>query len=243
MVDAAAKKYLLHLTAHLVIDAWDGLSVGSIDEKEAEILKHYSLTWFAYEKTQNAQRKIKETQTRNPAYDFELNIVIFPESNRDRTLALVYGENKSFIECFTKHAKVEEYSWWNNCDKPDEVTDAEWDQREKDWQMVVDMPPARAGLSRSYEGAFLPEIKSDEIVACFAPIEKRAERWALDRLVLLYPEEKPKTTGEFYGWLRDARKWAQEGDRMKEMMVTILSEMSTPTAQDINHVPALDFFT
>ncbi len=249
LYDDAAKKYMHTLTAHLIIDAWDGLSVGSIDEKDAEILKHYSLSWYAYEKILNAQKKIKETNQRDPAYDFELNILIFPKSYTDRTLAMVYGENKSFLECFTKHPKVEEYGWWNNSDKPNEVTDEQWDQREKDWQMVINRPPSRAGLSRSYDGCAPPETTLAEIIKLFGPIEKRAERFALERLIKLYPVEAPKTSQGFYAWINEAKKWANEGTRMKEMITTLTgdgdllkSEMSTPDAKSITHVPAIDFF-
>lgn len=42
---------------------------------------------------------------------------------------------------FSKHTLVQEYGYWNNSDKPDEVSDREWRRRGKVWENVDMIQP------------------------------------------------------------------------------------------------------
>lgn len=74
---------------------------------------------------------IKTSNKRSPLVDFEFCITLFPLSNK--ILAIPYCEQKSILSVLKNQPYVKEYGYWNNTDKPDELSDSEWETRSKDW--------------------------------------------------------------------------------------------------------------
>ena len=65
--------------------------------------------------------------------DFDFNVSLLPLP--DKTLLIPFGENVKCQKIFKKY--TQEYGYWNNCDKPDEISDEEWEQRRHDWDIVL----------------------------------------------------------------------------------------------------------
>lgn len=65
--------------------------------------------------------------------DFDFNVSLLPLP--DKTLLIPFGENAKCRKIFQKY--TQEYGYWNNCDKPDEISDEEWEQRRHDWDLVL----------------------------------------------------------------------------------------------------------
>lgn len=55
---------------------------------------------------------------------------------RGRIYAIPRTMNSDYTKIFKKHAKAEEYGYWNNTDHPEELTQAQWNAREKEWNKV-----------------------------------------------------------------------------------------------------------
>ena len=64
---------------------------------------------------------------------FDFKVCYLPM--KDKTLGIPYGENSVMTEAFLK--EVHDYGYWNNTDKPESVSEEEWKQREKDWDIVL----------------------------------------------------------------------------------------------------------
>lgn len=240
--DKAARKYMATLTAHIIADAWDVLTMRGSDaiEKipELAVLKDSSLSWYAYRHILERQSKIKATGQRDPAVDFQCDVIIFPEIGTGRTLALLFSENQTFKDCFLDDALVSYLGWWNNSDKPDDVTEEEWDQRGKDWDRAVGNDvPARRGLSRSYETFSGPNVTSTEIIAAMEPLEKRVRHLALESVMSDYPVKPDKDS--IGSWYHAAKEWTSEGTRLKDRTAQILPLMSNPTKDQLSFHSAL----
>lgn len=65
--------------------------------------------------------------------DFDFNVSLLPLP--DKTLLIPFGENVKCQKIFQKY--TQEYGYWNNCDKPDGISDEEWEQRRHDWDIVL----------------------------------------------------------------------------------------------------------
>lgn len=82
--------------------------------------------------------------TRPSCYNFHNNLLLFPL--KDKILAMYFGNTdiRRFIE---NHKMFEDYHYQNQCDKPDDISDEEWDKRESDWNDAIgpDYIPANHG--------------------------------------------------------------------------------------------------
>lgn len=82
--------------------------------------------------------------TRPFSYNFYNNLLLFPL--KDKILAMYFGNTdiRKFIE---NHEIFEDYHYQNQCDKPDDISDEEWDKRESDWNDAIgpDYIPANHG--------------------------------------------------------------------------------------------------
>ena len=83
--------------------------------------------------------------TRPSGYNFYNNLLLFPM--QDKILAMYFGnaDIRRFIE---NHEMFEDYHYQNQCDKPDDISDEEWNKRESDWNTAIgpDYIPANHGL-------------------------------------------------------------------------------------------------
>ena len=84
----------------------------------------------------------------SPANDIScgmfLEVVLFPKGKK--TYGIAFG-NEEFCEAFTALPQVSEFCFWNNTDRPEGITAAEWENREKIWEeLVPSFYPANDGL-------------------------------------------------------------------------------------------------
>lgn len=80
---------------------------------------------------------IKNPNTKYLFVNTTFSLHLFPISKR-KTLIYYICNNKNYINELYKHLPyLEKYDYYNNCDKPDEVTNKEWNQRKKDWDIAL----------------------------------------------------------------------------------------------------------
>lgn len=110
-------------------------------------------------------RVMSMRRTRDPWLDFEFSIVLFPLE--DKILAIPYTEQKALLDVLLSKPYVKEYGYWNNTDEPEDMTEAEWKQREIDWDIALgdSAIPAENGFTLQFvrEGYSLYPTISDII--------------------------------------------------------------------------------
>lgn len=72
-----------------------------------------------------------------------------------RILCLLYVDQGEFTEAWESLPEVEPYGYWNNADRPERVTDAEWEERREAWDRVMPgyTPPVECMISFSLRSA------------------------------------------------------------------------------------------
>lgn len=89
-----------------------------------ETIKTTSNTIFAYEAENDA--------------DFDVSLVVIPIIDstvpiKHKILGMPYANHDVLYDLLTKRPEMQDYGYWNNTDKPKDVSDDEWEQRRKDW--------------------------------------------------------------------------------------------------------------
>lgn len=139
-----------------------GLMVGSLDH-----------IW-------DRQRKIVATRQRDPEVDFETSVVLYPVpilvDKHKGLLARFFTEHEEITDLWEGIPKVHAYPYWNNTDRPEELTKRQWDQRARTWEKTLDRGP---GMIFEFCGNFydnsLPVPMKDEVIAAFPSFDDRVD--------------------------------------------------------------------
>ncbi len=151
---------------------------------------------------------IKETNLRDPQYDFTFDITFIPTSSK--ILVLVYTEQPEYIKIFESFPNVHPYPYYNNIDKPNNITEPEWEERGLEWDNALqpyDIPSLQ-GFSISCV-VYLPFFTIEElskyssfIITFSQRLNKlaREQHWSLfyNRYVKHYHSEP--TLSKYFAW-------------------------------------------
>lgn len=99
-----------------------------------------------------AQADIARTGVRNPRLDFQCEVSVLCDPDDDEHLyALLFTERDAYRQAWLSIPGVDPWPYWNNTDRPDELTEAEWDTRRSTWDRVLpaNSAPAKVGWSWS----------------------------------------------------------------------------------------------
>lgn len=173
--------------------------------------KHESPLYFAHQLLENRYHKIEETGTRDPEFDFEFEVCFLPLG--DRTLALLYTEQKAFVRAWEKNPLVRDYHYQNQTDKPDSISEKDWERRKSDWDIALGHNvPAQVGFAMTTFGRYrLPMPTAAEILRKMPAASERSVR--ISRRVLRdikLRKEKWKHPHEFAGAFRKVVEWLNE---------------------------------
>lgn len=69
-------------------------------------------------------------------FDLKSEVWIFPIENK--TLGMTFIKNKAIYDAFMALPEVSEYAYWNNVDQPENLSEEEWDLRERDWNEALE---------------------------------------------------------------------------------------------------------
>lgn len=138
---------------------------------------------------QNRAFDILKTNSRDPDIDWSCEVVVLKFG-----MAMLYTENEAMTKAWKSLPSVKPFPYWNNTDKPDHLTDKEWSQRSKQWDMALggdgNSTPAESGLCRKMTPVgwhWLGEIKELHPVIRVISKElypsKRARSIAFDQLM------------------------------------------------------------
>lgn len=86
--------------------------------------------------------------------DFGAEVVWFPDTIHTQLL-IPFFHQRAYDAILDAMPGVSEYAYWNNSDKPEHVTDEEWDDRASVWNAVL--PGAGVPSECGYSIRLLPE--------------------------------------------------------------------------------------
>lgn len=118
--------------------------------------------------------EIQKTGTRNPAFDFDCELVYLPHKND--TIIKIFTEQKEFLDIIK--AGLEDFSFWNNTDQPDDISEDEWQARSNFVDSLTEYSLSDNGLSAklSKDLRFLPFYREDfkQLLSYQKPLDVRS---------------------------------------------------------------------
>jgi hypothetical protein len=140
------------------------------------------------------EKRIKATQMRDPLYDLDANMTVFPLA--DTILMIIFCEQKEYRDAIEAMPEVTPYPYWNNEDRPDDLSDNEWEQREGVWESAlpgIGIPSMCGLILQCTSGIMSPSGK--QILEAMPSIEQRAKRRAYDNLMLQEADPSSRLSG------------------------------------------------
>lgn len=69
------------------------------------------------------------------AFDFDTSLCVFPLSRK--ILSVPICNNERLMNALLENENITAYGYWNNTDKPDNVSNREWNTRKSDWDKAL----------------------------------------------------------------------------------------------------------
>lgn len=131
------------------------------------------LVW-AMTRAMDRYRAVRRTSVRDPEYDPECEVGVWPHA--DMAYLNVCTERGEYLPVLASLPGVEPYPYWDNNDRPPEVTAAQWARRGAAWRRATRKPCLVFQCLGPYG---LPTFEvADLIDASVAPAEERAASYA-----------------------------------------------------------------
>jgi len=174
----------------------------------------------AWSKLNEEKRKIDKTQERNPIFDFDFELAIFPLSE-DKVLGMYFTEQEDFRKLWLSKWFVEEYGYWDNTDKPDELSEKDWERRCRDWDKALPdycAVPSLNGYGADCTEKYYPVVHAAEALKYIPNRRQRVRSIAKDRLWMQRSKRKKLVEVEnFWKELREFSEWFKSGKGKKAM--------------------------
>lgn len=195
----------------------------------------------AYRLIQKRYEDSLKTNKSDPLVDFDTNLIIVP--HEDYYLALLYTEQDSFADIFLNQPEVSYYGYWNNSDKDDDVSEADWEKRKLDWESVFSsyQSPNEVGMNialiKGMIGRF--DINTDEVLQELTSFEDRLQSIVYEQILLeRIDRDKPMTsTSNTLKWLdtKEGLDYIQvlKGKFSHKMIKNITKEMITTSYENL----------
>lgn len=87
----------------------------------------------AFQELIERQMKVQRSRERDMEIDTACSVTLIPVEGR--VLACVYSEKKEITNIVTQDMTY--FGYWDNTDRPDDVTAEEWDERERLWEKAL----------------------------------------------------------------------------------------------------------
>lgn len=88
--------------------------------------------------------------------DKKTELYLFPRE--DSTLIMVSCDDPDIMARLDQEPYIKDYSWWNSTDKPDAITETQWEKRESAWMEAL------PGAGRPADRCLLMEITPGQIL-------------------------------------------------------------------------------
>lgn len=94
---------------------------------------------------QDFRREIRQKQASISHADTDFTVVLIPSAGQ--LLGIVYTAHQDWYQQWCQHPGVQEYSYWDNTDEPEGMSEQEWDARAKAWSVLNDGPVSMQGFA------------------------------------------------------------------------------------------------
>jgi hypothetical protein len=81
------------------------------------------------------EKLVRGKRHRVPAVDTDFSVTLIPA--QDCVLGIAYTVHREWYDAWCRHPGVEEYSFFDTGDQPEELTEAEWAARSEAWSVVT----------------------------------------------------------------------------------------------------------
>lgn len=119
-----------------------------------EIIEHANKLASQIIKNNKSARTIMEHRS---DFDFDMNIYIFPIKRK--LLGMYFIENEVLKDAFLNLPEISDYAYWNNTDRPDNISSDSWNRRRSNWDEAL------TGLGIPSECGFKFELLQSDIHA------------------------------------------------------------------------------
>jgi hypothetical protein len=145
------------------------------------------------------QKEIKGSGNRDPSVDFGFDVSVIPDRSPRvpaNLLGIFYTEQGPFINVLKAKRWFIDYSYWNNSDRPDDISEQAWKTRCRHWDAALgkDGIPSIAGFSFTVIANELIRWPSVEaILEKQPPVANRAKRIAEELLYQKWRQRQPES--------------------------------------------------
>lgn len=152
----------------------------TIDARRMRNEPYPHVLYATWQDVVDRQNEIKQTGVRDPEVDFGLELHLFPRAYD--VLIDVTTEQAELQAWFDKLPFVEDFSYWDNTDPPENATSAEWESRCQAWNEVLPYGATMSERCLTFEitpvgPAFVPTV--DEIIRHLPDDSRRLSALAL----------------------------------------------------------------
>lgn len=139
--------------------------------------------WSVWKEVEQKYKEAQMSMQRDVENDYFAQVFIYPIEGV--FLMRCVAERRFFTDAFDMIKEFEDWGYWDNTDQPSEITDAEWDERERLWCTAIDLEPYRFHIVETYQ---LPvdifKIMQPEKFAEYYPsIRERAMTYGREKAV------------------------------------------------------------
>lgn len=128
----------------------------------------------ARQEVRTRQREILGSGHRDPEVDFDFEIAILPYDGR--VYGMVFSERSRWVDLWMEKEEVEDFSYWDNSDRPDEVSEKDWKARRMVWDGILRAndagTPGMSGFSAQCTDRML-QPRLEEVMESIPSLESR----------------------------------------------------------------------
>lgn len=116
------------------------------------------------------QARLKPTQHGHDPHRFE--VAFGRDRDTGTVVALLYTDHRAFVAAWEALPQVTPFAYWNNTDRPEEVTDADWEARGALWARLLPdgAPPVAHTLGFALRSS-MADPRALRLVRLWAPVE------------------------------------------------------------------------
>lgn len=137
-VKPVARKEYYTTFINLMVEAFDRNQFGFYEHSHYFIKERSNDLYWGVENYIKKRIQIMEMkQQRDYAVDFGFKFMVMPLKDSPKVLLLLYTEREKLRDVFEDTPEIEDYHYQNQTDPPEDVLEADWDQRRKDWDNAL----------------------------------------------------------------------------------------------------------
>jgi hypothetical protein len=119
----------------------------------------------AHQEIRTRQKEILGSGARDPEVDFDFEVSILPHDGA--VYGMIFSERSRWIDLWMEQEEVEDFSYWNNVDRPSDISEDEWKERSETWSRILRSnaagTPGMVGFSAQCTDRFVQPTLADVV--------------------------------------------------------------------------------